>query len=255
MGQDFERLQDVISFVNGLTSPQTQLFFTQKSNLGYTTFAPNVNNMIKSDILNLIIDDISKSKNLEIVKYSPLGCKDDTIEECLIEDIGQYHEVIDSFSTADIVDTTLDPDELTFYTLHIKDTNTEDNVYFFRRTTKFKRLYSKGFFASFEGNKLNRMDSKMFGIDGLVDVIGIKDKAFILNHVSLERIFMMNEHYSNAATEALNKLRIKNKILNFEQFEIDCLDDKRIQKTLTKMLNEADVFEHALEDFQAIEKL
>ena len=93
----------------------------------------------------------------------------------------------------------------------------------------------------------------MLGIDGLVDVIGTKDKAFVLNHVSLERIFMMNEHYNNAATEALNKLRIKDKILNFEQFEIDCLDDKRIQKTLTKMLNETEVFEHALEDFQAIE--
>ena len=114
-------------------------------------------------------------------------------------------------------------------------------------------MHSKGVLARFSGNTLSRMDSKMLGIDGLVDVIGTKDKAFVLNHVSLERIFMMNEHYNNAATEALNKLRIKDKILNFEQFEIDCLDDKRIQKTLTKMLNETEVFEHALEDFQAIE--
>ena len=93
----------------------------------------------------------------------------------------------------------------------------------------------------------------MFGIEGLVDVVVANGKAFVLNHVSLERIFLMSQHYSNIAVTALNKLRDKDKIANFEQFESDCLDDRRIHKTLTKMLNEADVFENALENFQSIE--
>ena len=47
---------------------------------------------------------------------------------------------------------------------------------------------------------------------------------------------------------------MNNKISNFEQFENDCLDDKRVQKILTKMLNEENLLEGAFGNFDAIEK-
>lgn len=254
MSKEIQSVSDIISTINNLGELSSILYFTQKSRSGYTTYAPNVSPSIKDQILELIVQDLKKYESYQMKKYSPLGCDDETIEFCKSIDIGGYNEAINSFKDCDRVETDIDADQLTFYTLMIENELNDVKIYFFRRVTKFKRLSSNGIMAYFQGYKLVNIESKMLGIDGLVDVIVIKNDAYVINHISLERIFKMTEQYNEVAIKALDILKSKNKIMNFKQFEDDCLNDMRIQKTLTKIMAEPDVIEHAFDNFDEIEK-
>lgn len=104
--------------------------------------------------------------------------------------------------------------------------------------TKFKKLHSKGIIAKFNGNTLNKIESKLIGIDGEIDFIVVNEKIFILSHYSLERIFNLDEQFRDTASEFLNQDGLSQGITNFESFYEDCLNDGRYRKTLTKMTNE-----------------
>ncbi|WP_270324371.1 Kiwa anti-phage protein KwaB-like domain-containing protein, partial [Weissella confusa] len=95
-------------------------------------------------------------------------------------------------------------------------------------------------------------DSKMIGIDGAVDLIDYNDEILVINHISIERIFNMDNKFSETATTMLQQLSNNNKIGNFNTFEEDCLNDKRIQKTLTKMASEEIDWEHCLDRFENV---
>ena len=189
-----------------------------------------------------------------ITEYNPSVSIDDTVEWIDVDSIGGYTDVIKSFVDADTVEMTSDIDKLTFYGVELKHSENNSSVYFFRRVTKFKRLKTNGMLAFFQGNKLVKFDNAMLGMDGLVDIVVINQKAYVFNHISLERIFKMQEQYNSLANQALGIITKHNRISNFEQFENDCLDDKRVQKTLSKMLSEKDMLDRAFQNFDAIEK-
>ncbi|MDU7926048.1 MAG: DUF4868 domain-containing protein [Finegoldia magna] len=218
-----------------------ELFFTRKLRNGnYVSFSPNIDVQIYDDLLTLIIEYLEKFEDKELVEYDPTGYKDGTIETCEISYINDYTEVLDSFSDSDKVETEIDPDNYNFYTLSIiKDNDSEfPEVKIFRRVTKFRKLHSKGIIARFNGNTLNKIESKLIGIDGEVDFIVIDEKIFILSHYSLERIFNLDEQFRDTASEFLNQDGLSEGITNFESFYEDCLNDRRYRKTLTKMTNE-----------------
>lgn len=218
-----------------------ELFFTRKLRNGnYVSFSPNIDVQIYDDLLTLIIEYLEKFEDKELVEYNPTGYKDGTIETCEISYINDYNKVLDSFSDSDKVETEIDPDNYNFYTLSITKDNDSDfpEIKIFRRVTKFKKLHSKGIIARFNGNTLNKIESKLIGIDGEVDFIVIDEKIFILSHYSLERIFNLDEQFRDTASEFLNQDGLSEGITNFESFYEDCLNDGRYRKTLTKMTNE-----------------
>lgn len=218
-----------------------ELFFTRKLRNGnYVSFSPNIDVQIYDDLLTLIIEYLEKFEDKALVEYNPTGYKDGTIETCDISYINDYTKVLDSFSESDKVETEIDPDNYNFYTLSITKDNDSDfpEIKIFRRVTKFKKLHSKGIIARFKGNTLNKIESKLIGIDGEVDFIVIDEKNFILSHYSLERIFNLDEQFRDTASEFLNQDGLSEGITNFESFYKDCLNDGRYRKTLTKMTNE-----------------
>jgi hypothetical protein len=99
-------------------------------------------------------------------------------------------------------------------------------------------LHSKGIIARFNGNTLNKIESKLIGIDGEVDFIIIDDDILILSHYSLERIFNLDEQFRDTASDFLNQEGLSDGITNFESFYEDCLNDGRYRKTLAKMTSE-----------------
>lgn len=216
------------------------LFFTQKlGNGNYVTFSPNIDVQIFDDLLNLIIAYLGKFKENEVIEYDPTGYKDGTIETCKISYLNDYEKVIESFEKSDNVETEIDPDNYNFYTFKItKKDETFPEIKLFRRVTKFKKLHSKGIIARFNGNTLNKIESKLIGIDGEVDLLVIADKILILSHYSLERIFNLDEQFRDTASDFLNQEGLSDGITNFESFYEDCLNDGRYRKTLTKMTNE-----------------
>ena len=171
-----------------------------------------------------------------------------------VDKIENFSDVIDTLKSPIISLDGVSPDSLTFYVLHLRDKSETKNVYIFRRTTKFKKLNASGFFGQFWNNTFNEFDSKLIGIDGFADIIVLDGKAFIFNHIALDRIFRMKEQYSQKAAEALKKLKSKSRIANFDDFEDDCLSALRVQKTLTKLLAEENVLDNALNDFGPIKE-
>lgn len=233
---------DINTLINKLQEDDLEfnLFFTRKlSNGKYISFSPNICPQICSDLLNLIIDHIRQFKDKSIVGYNPTGCKDETIEKCNISYINDYDKVLESFANSDCVETEIDPDTYSFYTFSItKNDDIFPEIKIFRRVTKFKKLNSKGIIARFNGNTLNKIESKLIGIDGEVDLIVAGNDMLILSHYSLERIFNLDKQFRNTTSDFLNQEGLSSGIVNFEIFYEDCLNDGRYRKVLTKMNNE-----------------
>ncbi len=250
------KLSIVLEHLNSITSNTSiSIYFTQKNRLGYTTFKPNVNISLLSELVELIKDNIEMHLLEDIEDFNPTNYKDGIIERCGIDYVGNFSEVLDSFSNPDHVETGLNVNNLTFYCIEVNDGG---SVYrFFRRVTKFRRLSTSGILAWFSGNELNKMEQQMLGLDGFVDLVCVDDEIYIFNHIALERIFRMNEKYTSKAKEALSVLREADGILNFDKFEEDCLSDQRYHKTLSKMIdcnaNLGDVFKNFSSILQVID--
>lgn len=250
---DLNLVRDII---NG-NETTIDLYFTEKTTDGYCSQVADIANdrnginvldFIKGLVLTTVNDLINQ--NNEIVDYNPTGIDDGTLEITDYDYVNNREEVLESFELADGEQLEENADNLNFYTLVFQ--NGTDVVRIMRRVSKFKRLYSKGLIVGFRGNQINRIDSKMIGMDGTIDLIDFNNQILILNHVALERIFNLQEKFENTARNTLNKLRNNANIANFDAFEEDCLGDKRIQRILTKMSSEDIDWEHCLEQFENV---
>ena len=221
-----------------------KLYFTRKlKEGGYGTFAPNIDERIYNTIFDIVVKYIKKYENKQICPYNPTGYE--TIESWNTSDISNYESIISSFENPDCVETSIEPDEYSFYVFEIyKEDRMFPNIKIFRKLKSFKRLHSKGIVAWFNGNTLNRVDSKLIGIDGEVDFIVIDKEILILSHYSIERIFNLDSQFKEEAENFLNiegKMngeKLSDKIINFDSFRNDCLESTRYKKILAKMSSE-----------------
>nr|DAX62251.1 MAG TPA: protein of unknown function (DUF4868) [Caudoviricetes sp.] len=249
-------ITEVIKQLDNIKMQNKKLFFVQKSRTGYTSYAPNVTPAIYEDLLNLIKNNLENYKDHEIVMFNPIGYRDMTIEQCKVDEIGGYQDIIKSFENPDNVDTSIRPAALSFYCLAFSDLQNSIDIKFFRRITKFKKLSSQGIFAWFSGETLNRIEQEIIGIDGFVDIICINNQVvYVLNHIALERVFDLAAQFDEKAHEAIEALREIGKIKNFDQFEDDCLNDKRFIKILSKLSKDNTNFESAFSNFQNIREV
>lgn len=245
-------LNRVINILNGDLA-ERDLYFTRKTKDRYISYSPEVDPAIFDELFINITRYLGDFVDMQQIDFSPIGQREGTIEKCGCEYVGNFQEVIDSFDDGNIEDIESQVDNFTFYCIKIIDQDNNE-VFLFRRVTKFKRLYSKGLLARFQGNRLNKIGNKILGIDGYIDLISYNGEILALNHVALERIFRLNEQFSTKAQEAINKIRESNKIVNFDEFEEDCMDNMRVQRTLTKMLSEGWKLDACLENFDNVKK-
>ena len=235
---DENQLANVFRNLQNTERFRVRLLFSRKARTGYTTYAPNVSNAITDDLVNLIRDNLENKITLTPVQYNPTHCcREGEIEYCTVNYVGNYAEVLESFCNPDTVDTGVNPDDLTFYCFDVSDEHNNFNYRFFRRITKGRKISSSGIMACFAGNTLNKIEQQTLGLDGYVDLVCVENQIFVLNHISLERIFRLEEEFSTRAGEALRILGESNKISNFVQFESDCFSDLRYHKTLSRMLD------------------
>ena len=106
--------------------------------------------------------------------------------------------------------------------------------------------------GSISNNRFKKLNKSLLGIDGDVDLIIEENDVLILNHISLERIFSISDHYQEKAQEAIILIHSANRIINFEQFSEDAINDGRIIRTLTKMLKEEDRLSRCFENFNNV---
>lgn len=244
-------IQEILDILN---NPELSynLYFSRKLKRGYVSFSPNVDRQIYEDLLSLITSNLKNHIKKEQVNYNPTGYRDETIENCSCDYVENYNEILTSFNEADTVDTEIDPDNFSFYCIEVKTENEE--IKFYRRVTKFKKLTSEGFIARFSGKTLNKIETKLIGLDGNIDLVVYRNNILILSHYSLERIFSLKDKFLYKAEEFLNKLKNIPVIDNFSNFKEDCLNDGRFIKTLTKMSDENINVEILIEKFDNIKK-
>lgn len=242
-----------------LAHPDTDmsLFFTRKvsKNLKFISYRSAVGENIRGTLKDLFVNYVNSLilENADIEAYNPTGVADGTYETVDTSEISCYGQYEESLAAADNNEELEDEaDNLNFYTVILTNPTLNQSYKLIRRVTKFKRLYSKGVVAYFRGQELNRIDAKMIGLDGQIDIIQHENELLLLNHIAIERVFFMDETFSSKATEILALVKTGGYVTNFDDFEEACLSDKRIQKTITKMANEDIDWEHALNNFDEV---
>lgn len=233
------------------------LMFTRKinNNHNFISYRSVINDDIHDTLLTLFSTYITQliDEDAEITEYNPTGVADGAYETLRVEDIVGYNEYQESIAEADVdADLESEADNLTFYTIVLENPTLNDSYKLIRRVTKFKRLYARGMVALFRGQELNRINSKLIGLDGQIDIIQHENELLLLNHISVERVFFMDDAFSSKATEMLELIKNGGYLTNFDEFEEECLSDKRIQKTITKMGRENIDWENALANFSDV---
>lgn len=246
---DIQRIIEVIKSEKS----NARLFFTRKRGIRYISYSPEIESDLQETLKELIVDYLKQYNSIDQIEFSPLGYREETIETCNVEYISNFLDVINSYEDG-IVNREIPKDiinNLNFYCLVIEyNENGEDKeIRLFRRVTKFKRLSTKGMMGSIKNNKFSKLDASLLGIDGDIDIVVAGDEVLILNYISLERIFSISNQYVERAQEAIDIIRDADRVTNFEQFEEDALNDGRITRTLTKMLNEEERLERCFENF------
>lgn len=244
-------LEEVVNILRDENNSK-ELYFCEKNKDVYEAVCPEVSTEIFEILIQNAIDSISKRGQDEWIEYNPIGFREGTLEICDVDYVGNYDEVINSFDSQNIE---IDPEMIerfSFYCVSIGEE--KKNVKIFRRLTKFKKISTQGFLGIFQGNQLNRIDSQILGIDGDIDLIVYNNEIMVLNHISLERIFKIEEQYEKKSKETMDCLRSTGKIENFDAFEEDCMNNLLTRRILTKMQNEDNDLSKCFDNFENIVK-
>ncbi len=215
-------------------------YFSKKLKKGreYESFSPNIGNEIYSKLLKLILIKLKTCLNQKQVSYSPIGCKKGEIEICENSYIKNYQNVLESFDKADNETKKINVEDILFYCFSIKNRKGQGKdfeIKFLRRVTKFKKIYTKGVFAYFEGKKLNEIDEKLLGFDSEIDLIVFNNYIIVLSHIALERIFNLQEQFTETADNFLTDMSSGLFVENFDDFKEECLKNLNFIRTLTRM--------------------
>lgn len=242
-------LKEVIKILENKKNSK-ELYFCEKNKYIYESVCPEVSEEIFEILIQNAIESISKKSEDESIQYNPTGFREGTLETCSIEYVGNYSEVINSFNSGNIEIEKEKIEKFSFYCVSIGEG--DNNVKLFRRLTKFKKISTQGFLGVFMGNQLNKIDSQILGIDGDIDLIVYKNEIVVLNHISLERIFKIEEQYEKKSKETMDFLRSTGKIENFDAFEEDCMNNLLTRKILTKMQSEDNDLSKCFDNFENI---
>lgn len=230
-----------------------RLYFTRKRPNGrYQSYSPTIDSDLQIELKDIVKSAIENVREVEQRPFSPIGTIEGCIETYAPNEVPSFNDILESMNE-DIVNRQEIPIEeiskLTFYCLKLY--TEEGDILFFRRVTKFNRLKG-GFFGKFNNGDFKKLDDTLLGIDPNVDIVIFGEEMLILNHVSLERIFSIQDQYHEKAGQTLDLVKRTNRITNFEQFREDSLSDGRVTRALTKLLNEENRMHQVFENFENV---
>ena len=213
-----------------------EIFFVRKQASAYRSYMPQVSSSVQSDVLAMILPVLSNQLNsLHLVDYNPIGVADGEMEVLTKSEVPNVDLFMRSIDHDELLtdEENLEISNIAFYCIRL--TYNENTVYLFRQFSKLRKL-RKGYIARLFNNELIAMDKEFIGIDETADIILSDDKLYILNHISLERVFNYRDKYLQATNEAMGELLNKAVIANMEQFADDCSRDVRAMKRITDIM-------------------
>lgn len=233
-----------------------RLYFTRKKPSGrYQSFSPSIGDDLQRELKGIVTRALEKVQDTDQREFSPIGSIDGCIETHSVGEVESFNDILASMEGDVVIRRAIEPKEvskLTFYCLNIGLEGNGGNILFFRRVTKFNHLKKGGILGRFVSNDFEKLDDTLLGIDSNVDIVIFGEEMLILNHISLERIFSIQDQYFQKAGQTLDLVERANRISNFAQFREDCLSDMRITRALTKILNEEERVNQVFENFENV---
>ena len=237
-------MQQLKEFMENIQSQElnncTSIFFSRKAlsngDTQYITHQPTVTNEVQKDILETIFPYIESQLNSNlIVEYNAMGVLDNEIEKISSSEIPMFSKFIESIKPENLYReiNPLKIDKIGFYCIKVEWNSKA--LYIFRQFQKLKKLRS-GILTRIINNTLNVIDNDFLGIDEYTDIIAFENSLFVLNHISLERIFNYRDEFLRKTNEALGEILSRNILINIDQFTYDCCSDIRIMKRFTNIM-------------------
>ncbi|WP_163537399.1 Kiwa anti-phage protein KwaB-like domain-containing protein [Gracilibacillus sp. YIM 98692] len=231
------------------------LYFTRKDYKGrYTSYKPGISTPLQKELTKIVVEAMKGLNNKTVLPFNPSGSLDDTIEYCDYSSVDSLWHILESLDGDRLLESI--PDDISkfsFYCLVIQ-LEDDDKLLIFRRLTKFKKL-QKGIVGRFISGDFEQIDSDLLGIDGQIDIIGYDSELTVANHISMERIFDIKTQYQESAKKTLAMIKETNRIENFEQFEEDSINDGRVIRGLTKLLQDPERVKRSLENIEKVKEL
>lgn len=217
-----------------------KIFFSRKiTNNGVTKFSthqPSVSTNVQANIVDTVFPYIEKLLDTyQIVEYNPVGVIDGALEKLSLEEIPMFLTFKESLQ-ADFIFrdmSSLKIEKIGFYCIQITYNGKE--LLLFRQFQKLRKLRS-GILTRIVDNELNVIESDFLGIDEFTDIIAFEGNLYLLNHISLERIFNYRDEFLRKTNEALGEILSKEILANVDQFTSDCCSDIRIMKRFTSIM-------------------
>lgn len=220
-------------------SNNLRIFFVKKPSAEkMQAFQPQVSTDIQNEISKLVLPNtISGLQNAVLSDYNPVGVPDGQMEHIDDNIVPQVPLFLKAISDDDVFKDMklLSVGQIKFYCLCYSCNG--KTVYVLRQFSKMKKLRS-GYIARIVNDELVAMDGDFLGIDENADIIFYENTLFVLNHISLERIFNYRDEYLKKTNEALGEILNTGCIKNMEQFSEDCTSDVRIMKRFTNIMTQ-----------------
>lgn len=235
-----EELYEIINRIEeNIPDNILEIFFVKKSSsTRMLSFQPQVSGSVQHDILNTVLPYVMQQlDSTNLVSYNPVGVADGEMEYLEQEDVTQINDFLDSIKDENVYKEmeNLPIGQISFYC--IKITYNDSSIYMFRQFAKMKKLRS-GYIARILNDELVAMDGDFLGIDENIDMIYFENKLYVMNHISLERIFNYKDIYLQKTNEAMRELFDQGVFYNLDQFHEDCCRDVRILKRFTNIMTQ-----------------
>lgn len=216
-----------------------EIYFVRKpSATKMQSFRPHVSTQVQHDILNMVLPCVKRQlENTALVDYNPVGVADGEIEFLAQDSVTQLNDFLTSINDDNLYKEmhNLSVGQISFYCIKIAFNDKE--LYLFRQFSKMKKLRS-GYIARFVNDELVAMEGDFLGVDENTDIIYFDNQVYVLNHISLERIFNYRDVYLKKTNEAMGELLRQGVFQNLEQFNEDCCRDVRIMKRFTNIMTQ-----------------
>jgi uncharacterized protein (UPF0297 family) len=249
---DVRRLYELLKTDDKL---DIRLYFTRKKHNGtYVSYSPTISKELPQELKDIVTSALENVITVEQREFNPIGTLDGYVETFNPESVGSFNDIVNSMHEDVVHRDGIPSDEinrLNFYCIKIHLGEEFGDALFFRRVTKFKKL-QKGIVGRIVSNDFEKVGNDLLGIDPYIDIVVFNDEMLIINHVSFERIFRIQDQYFEKAQETLNKIEEAGKIRNFEEFKEDCLSDARITRALTKLLSEEERIDKFILNFENV---
>lgn len=204
----------------------------------YKAYSPSISKNIQKKVKEITVNRVSEvisaieEKNYIQDEYNPCGHIDRSIEMCNKTFVKNSQDIISSLKNENQLQNIMCTNDIHTYCFEFKHDNKE--IIVLRRFTKMQKL-REGFLGTFIEGTFKKINGEVLGVDNDIDLILFDEKILILNHISLERIFDLEEQFKSQARETINMIEEKNIICNFEEFEKDVLNNIPAVKRLTKI--------------------